>query len=85
MEDLNVVIAGAAGEGVQTVGQVLAETIAGHGYAVFAWQEFESRIRGGQNRFSIRISEEPAAVCSMPGWTVMARETLTVCFRRSCL
>jgi Pyruvate/2-oxoacid:ferredoxin oxidoreductase gamma subunit len=59
MEDLNVVIAGAAGEGVQTVGEVLAETIAGHGYAVFAWQEFESRIRGGQNSYCIRISEKP--------------------------
>ena len=52
------VIAGAAGEGVQTVGEVLAETIAGHGYAVFAWQEFESRIRGGQNSYCIRISEK---------------------------
>jgi 2-oxoglutarate ferredoxin oxidoreductase subunit alpha len=57
--DINVVIAGAAGEGVQTVGDVLSETIAGHGYAVFAWQEFESRIRGGQNSYSIRISETP--------------------------
>ncbi len=60
MEDLNVVIAGAAGEGVQTVGEVLVETILGHGYAVFAWQEFESRIRGGQNSYTIRISEKPA-------------------------
>ncbi|MFO7644132.1 MAG: 2-oxoacid:acceptor oxidoreductase family protein [Desulfosarcina sp.] len=48
MVDLNVVIAGAAGEGVQTVGEVLARAIAGHGYAVYAWQEFESRIRGGR-------------------------------------
>ncbi len=59
MEGLNVVIAGAAGEGVQTVGEVLSRTIVGHGYAVFAWQEFESRIRGGQNSYSIRISEKP--------------------------
>jgi 2-oxoglutarate/2-oxoacid ferredoxin oxidoreductase subunit alpha len=65
MEDLNVVIAGAAGEGVQTVGEVLAETIAEHGYAVFAWQEFESRIRGGQNSYSIRISEKPANAPAM--------------------
>jgi 2-oxoglutarate/2-oxoacid ferredoxin oxidoreductase subunit alpha len=65
LEDLNVVIAGAAGEGVQTVGEVLAETIAGHGYAVFAWQEFESRIRGGQNSYSIRISEKPANAPAM--------------------
>lgn len=63
MEDLNVVIAGAAGEGVQTVGDILAETIMGQGYAVFAWQEFESRIRGGRNSYSIRISEKP---CNAP-------------------
>jgi 2-oxoglutarate ferredoxin oxidoreductase subunit alpha len=59
MVDLNVVIAGAAGEGVQTIGDVLADTIMAHGYAVFAWQEFESRIRGGQNSYSIQVSEEP--------------------------
>jgi len=59
MVDLNVVIAGAAGEGVQTIGDVFADTIMAHGYAVFAWQEFESRIRGGQNSYSIQISEEP--------------------------
>ncbi len=65
MKDLNVVIAGAAGEGVQTVGDVLAETIAGHGYAVFAWQEFESRIRGGHNSYSIRISQKPVNAPAM--------------------
>ncbi len=59
MKDLNVVIAGSAGEGVQTIGEVLAEAIAAQGYAVFTWQEYESRIRGGQNSYSIRISEEP--------------------------
>ncbi len=59
MVDLNVVISGAAGEGIQTVGAVLAETVLAQGYAVFAWQEYESRIRGGQNSYSIRIGEEP--------------------------
>ncbi|MFZ2633607.1 MAG: 2-oxoacid:acceptor oxidoreductase subunit alpha [Desulfosalsimonadaceae bacterium] len=72
MEDLNVVIAGAAGEGVQTVGDVLAETILGHGYAVFAWQEFESRIRGGQNRYSIRISEKPVNAPAMSADILLA-------------
>ena len=59
MEDLNVVIAGAAGEGVQTIGDVLAETLAAEGYAVFTWKEYESRIRGGQNSYSVRVGEEP--------------------------
>ena len=58
MEDLNVVIAGAAGEGVQTIGAVLGDSVSAQGYAVFSWQEFESRIRGGQNSYSLRISEE---------------------------
>ncbi len=59
MEDLNVVIAGAAGQGIQTVGSVLAETVLAQGYAVFTWQEYESRIRGGHNSWSMRISDEP--------------------------
>jgi 2-oxoglutarate ferredoxin oxidoreductase subunit alpha len=59
MEDLNVVIAGAAGEGIQTIGAVLAEIVSAQGYAVFTWQEYESRIRGGHNRFSVRIGDTP--------------------------
>ncbi len=59
MEDLNIIIAGAAGEGVQTVGEVLAKTLTFQGYAVFTWKEYESRIRGGQNSYSIRVGEHP--------------------------
>lgn len=58
MEDLTVVIAGAAGQGIQTVGSVLAKAVSAQGYAVFGWQEYESRIRGGQNSWSIRIGTE---------------------------
>ncbi len=58
MEDINVVIAGAAGEGLQTIGDVLAEAVSAHGYAVFSWKEYESRVRGGLNSYSIRISEK---------------------------
>jgi len=72
MADLNVVIAGAAGEGVQTIGDVFADTIMGHGYAVFAWQEFESRIRGGQNSYSIQISEKPHNTPHMSADVLMA-------------
>ncbi|QCQ23100.1 2-oxoacid:acceptor oxidoreductase subunit alpha [Desulfoglaeba alkanexedens] len=55
--DCTIVIAGSAGEGVQTIGDVLADTLAAHGYGVFAWQEYESRIRGGQNSFTIRVTD----------------------------
>ncbi|MDW7709666.1 MAG: 2-oxoacid:acceptor oxidoreductase subunit alpha [Deferrisomatales bacterium] len=57
MEDINLVLVGAAGEGIQVIGGLLAEAVAAQGYAVFAWQELESRIRGGHSRFSLRIGE----------------------------
>ena len=59
MQDINVVIAGAAGEGIQTIGTIVSRTVLAQGYAVFTWQEYESRIRGGQNSYSIRISDQP--------------------------
>lgn len=58
MKDLNVVIAGSAGEGIQTVGETLSKVLSAQGYAIFSWKEYESRIRGGQNSYRIRISEE---------------------------
>ncbi len=59
MVDFNVIIAGAAGEGVQTVGDILAAAISAQGYAVSTWKEYESRIRGGLNSYSIRVSDKP--------------------------
>jgi len=59
MNDLNIVITGAAGEGIQSIGDIFARTVCSQGYAVFSWQEYESRIRGGVNRFSIRVGERP--------------------------
>jgi 2-oxoglutarate/2-oxoacid ferredoxin oxidoreductase subunit alpha len=59
MDDINAVISGAAGEGIQTVGELLTRAVAVQGYCVFSWQEYESRIRGGENSYSIRIGERP--------------------------
>jgi len=59
MIDRSVFIAGAAGEGVQTVGDVVARAFQVHGYAVFANKEFESRIRGGRSSYRLRIRETP--------------------------
>ena len=56
MNDLNLVIAGAAGEGAQTIGEIVARGFLEHGYAVFSHQEYESRIRGGRSSYRIRVS-----------------------------
>jgi 2-oxoglutarate ferredoxin oxidoreductase subunit alpha len=58
MIDINIIISGSAGQGVQTVGSILSHTIAKSGYFVFSWQEYESRIRGGSNSYRIRVTEE---------------------------
>jgi 2-oxoglutarate ferredoxin oxidoreductase subunit alpha len=52
-------IAGAAGQGMQTIGFLLSKIIIRSGLHVFAVQDNESRIRGGQNFFSIRVSKKP--------------------------
>jgi len=49
-------IAGAAGQGMQTIGFILGKVLTRSGFHVFAVQDNESRIRGGHNFFQIRIS-----------------------------
>ena len=62
-KELNIKIAGAAGQGMQTLGFILGKVLTRSGYHVFAIQDNESRIRGGHNFFQLRISEK--AVFSM--------------------
>lgn len=54
---INVRIAGQAGQGVQTTGNLLVNALAGIGLHVFSTQSYMSRIRGGLNWFDIRISD----------------------------
>jgi len=62
--NLNVMIGGEAGQGVQSVGAILAKAFARGGYNIFADQDYESRVRGGHNFFRVRISDsEVGAVC----------------------
>ena len=55
--DLNIMAGGEAGQGIQTVGMILAKTMARGNLLVFADQDYESRVRGGHNFFRIRISD----------------------------
>ena len=59
MMDRSLFIAGAAGEGIQTIGDIVARAFLHHGYPVFATSEFESRIRGGNSSARLRITEKP--------------------------
>jgi len=59
--NLNVIVGGEAGQGVQSLGFILAKSLARGGYHVFADQDYESRIRGGHNFFRVRVSDSQIA------------------------
>ena len=63
---LNVMIGGEAGQGVQSVGFILAKAFARGGYHVFADQDYESRIRGGHNFFRVRVEDKKSAAIAEP-------------------
>ncbi|MBI2859422.1 MAG: 2-oxoacid:acceptor oxidoreductase subunit alpha [Chloroflexi bacterium] len=56
-KNINFMVGGEAGQGVQSVGAILGKAMARGGYHVFADQDYESRIRGGHNFFRVRASE----------------------------
>lgn len=56
--DFTIKIGGEAGQGLQTIGQLLVKTFARHGLYAFANQVLQSRVRGGHNWFQIRVSNE---------------------------
>ncbi len=57
--DITVKIGGEAGQGIQTVGTLMAQVCHKAGLHVMAINDFESRIRGGHSFFQIRISDKP--------------------------
>src|SRR3990172_6858512 len=63
--EVNFMVGGEAGQGVQTVGYLLSKAFCRGGYFVFADQDYESRIRGGHNFFRVRVNE--SRVEAIPG------------------
>jgi len=62
--NLNVMVGGEAGQGVQSVGFILAKAFARGGFHLFADQDYESRVRGGHNFFRVRISDSQVRAIS---------------------
>jgi len=57
--EINVVLGGEAGLGLQTIGLVLARTFLSAGLHVVVVNEFMSRIRGGSNSVTLRVGTSP--------------------------
>jgi 2-oxoglutarate ferredoxin oxidoreductase subunit alpha len=56
---LTIVLAGEAGQGVQSIETILVSVLKKDGFNVFATKEYMSRVRGGVNSTEIRVSEKP--------------------------
>ncbi|GAB4311665.1 MAG: 2-oxoacid:acceptor oxidoreductase subunit alpha [Candidatus Bipolaricaulota bacterium] len=57
--NVTVRIAGAAGQGVQTLGDILARSVFRTGLYLHGEMSYHSRIRGGENAFTLRIGDSP--------------------------
>lgn len=62
----NILIGGEAGQGLATVGQLLAKTLVRGGYQITVTQDYMSRIRGGHNTFAIRAALPSQAEVAAP-------------------
>ncbi len=58
-QDISIVICGAAGQGIQTVEELVVRMLKGAGFHVFGSREYMSRVRGGNNSTGIRVSPKP--------------------------
>lgn len=62
--ECSIVIAGEAGQGIQTIESLLVRGFREEGYHLFTSQEFMSRIRGGTNSTLLRIASHPVRAWS---------------------
>ena len=58
MRELTVGIGGAAGDGLDKTGDTLAKTVSRLGLYVYAYNSYQSVIRGGHIWLRVRLSEE---------------------------
>lgn len=56
LSDLSLVIAGEAGQGIQTIESILMHVLKKAGFHVYATKEYMSRVRGGSNSTELRIA-----------------------------
>ncbi|MHA2462614.1 MAG: 2-oxoacid:acceptor oxidoreductase family protein, partial [Candidatus Thorarchaeota archaeon] len=57
--DITFNIGGEAGQGIDTIGDLLTQVFVKAGFYTFTIKDFMSRIRGGYNFTQIRVSDKP--------------------------
>ncbi len=76
--DYNVLIGGAAGQGIDTLSTLFQRSLYRHGYHVFVHKDYMSRVRGGHNFIQIRFSDTPLLSHRDPLDLIVALDETTV-------
>lgn len=78
MQPLNICIGGEAGQGIVTIGEILCKALIRKGLFVLVTQDYQSRIRGGNNTFTILIGDSPllSPIQTIDILVALNRETL---------
>lgn len=63
-KELSIVIAGEAGQGIETISSLIAKVIKVSDFNVYYTLEYMSRIKGGCNSSTIRISNDKVSACN---------------------
>jgi 2-oxoglutarate/2-oxoacid ferredoxin oxidoreductase subunit alpha len=69
--EMNVVVAGEAGQGAFSVELELTETLSRLNYRFFATKHYMSRVRGGHNHHMIRIADHPVHALRGGSWDMV--------------
>lgn len=75
---INILIGGEAGQGLVTIGQLMAKAMVRAGYHIHVTQDYESRIRGGHNTFVIRTGPDLVVAPVEPLDIVVALDQNTI-------
>ncbi|MDO8567806.1 MAG: 2-oxoacid:acceptor oxidoreductase subunit alpha [Dehalococcoidales bacterium] len=81
--DFNFMIGGEAGQGIQSVGLILAKSMMRGGYNVFFDQDYESRIRGGHSFSRVRVADREIRAMSEAVDILIALNRETIDIHRS--
>lgn len=57
--DISIRIGGEAGQGIQSIGELLLKIFSHMGFWLFSHQDYMSRVRGGNNFYQVRIADRP--------------------------
>ena len=80
--DYTIRIGGQAGQGVVSIGRLLAKTLSCSGFHVFTHQDYMSRIKGGHNFYQIRFSDLPIGASRGQVDVLLALDKDTIEFHR---